>query len=388
MIKIGYITLEDPRSDRAWSGLHMHMFDALVAQGFMVRHVGASLWPPRASLPRRAWRKLRSSSRKPVKWGHDDAVTEAKTNARGLEAELASADFDALFAPAGKANVAFLNTPLPIIGLTDGTFASMRNYYGAFAGLSEAAAAQQDELERRSIARSNLFVVSSEWAAKSVVGDYGADPAKVRVFPFGANTETPRADELPRREVEATCRLLFVGRDWQRKGGEIALGATERLRKDGIDAHLYICGCNPPTKSVPPHVHLEGVLEKSNPDQRQRLHELFMRSHLFVLPSRAECLAVVLCEAAAYGLPAIATNTGGISSILRDQYSGALAPADASAADFANAIKSVWQPEKYGEMSRNARALYDQYLNWNAWGAAMRREIEMLARPSNQSARP
>ena len=49
-----------------------------------------------------------------------------------------------------------------------------------------------------------------------------------------------------RRRGTDICRLLFLGVDWHRKGGDIALAVAELLNQKGIRTELDIVGCNTP----------------------------------------------------------------------------------------------------------------------------------------------
>ncbi len=100
----------------------------------------------------------------------------------------------------------------------------------------------------KALKKASAVVSSSKWAAQSVVKDYNISPNKVHTVPFGANIErTPPEEIVERRKKSDCCRLLFIGANWQRKGGEIAFETLLKLEELGIRAELVICGSIPPT---------------------------------------------------------------------------------------------------------------------------------------------
>ena len=59
---------------------------------------------------------------------------------------------------------------------------------------------------------------------------------------------------------------------------------------------------------------------------RSRLTDLLMDSALLLVPTRADCSPIAFCEANGFGLPAVSTDTGGVSSLVRDGENGLLLP--------------------------------------------------------------
>ena len=85
---------------------------------------------------------------------------------------------------------------------------------------------------------------------------------------------------------------------------------------------------------------VHGVLDKDNPEGARTLREMYERACFFLLPSRAECTPIVLAEAAAYGLPVVASATGGMAAMLREERSGYLV----DLADFAVTAAKTLKP--------------------------------------------
>jgi glycosyltransferase involved in cell wall biosynthesis len=153
----------------------------------------------------------------------------------------------------------------------------------------------------------------SEWAAASLVADYGIDAAKISVIAPGASRAFfAIGEERQARKTTGTpVRLLFVGGDFQRKGGADLLRAFASARVDGkAELHVVTRDRIAPRRGV--FVH-RGI----GPNSLELL-ALFRQSDIFVLPSRGECLALALMEATAAGMAVISTNVGALGEAAVD----------------------------------------------------------------------
>ena len=211
----------------------------------------------------------------------------------------------------------------------------MFDYYPRFRNLTRGARREADELERAAISRSELLIYPTNWAARSAIEDYGADPAKVHVLAYGANmTTAPTREAAIAPRQNSPCKLIFVGVDWSVKGGAIALDAYRRLRGAGVEAELTIVGCVPPDPIEDPGVSVIPFLDKNDPEQQRRLSELYLGADFLILPTRCECYGIVFCEASAHGLPSITTATGGVPDVVRDGTNGYALAASAGGEEF------------------------------------------------------
>ena len=177
------------------------------------------------------------------------------------------------------------------------------------------------------------LVAWSEWTKSSVVNDYGIDPDRVTVIPPGVvQPDWKRPSGRP-HNIDVV-RILFVGGDMERKGGLALLQAFRMLRsqqphnsyalRPQLELHLV-------TRSAvadEPGVVVHNALEPNSSD----LKELFHASDIFCLPTRGDCLPMVLSEAGASGLPLISTRVGAIEELVIDNKTGLLVPPDDVAA--------------------------------------------------------
>ena len=91
---------------------------------------------------------------------------------------------------------------------------------------------------------------------------------------------------------------------------------------------------------------------------------------------------MVFCEASAYGLPIITTDTGGVSGAVTEGENGFLLPPSAMGAQYAELIAKIYgDDQRYAQLVQSSRATYDNKLNWDAWGMTVTGFIhEMLER--------
>jgi glycosyltransferase involved in cell wall biosynthesis len=287
---------------------------------------------------------------------------------------------DVVFAPAGSPFAWAVPRSVPLVYTSDATFALIEDFYARYANLSRRGRAVAERLERDTVARADLLLYPSRWAADSVIRDYGADPARVHVVEWGANLAADVEAVAARPQPpQNTVRLLFVGVDWARKGGAVAQDALVRLRRCGIDATLTVCGCIPPSGACADGVTVIPFLDKADPADRARLDALYRQADVFILPTRAECYGIVFCEASAYGVPSLAPATGGVSGAVRDGENGLLLPPEATGADYAAAIRSLLdEPGRFAALRRSSRAAFEDRLNWRVWGQRTAALIDAL----------
>jgi glycosyltransferase involved in cell wall biosynthesis len=285
-----------------------------------------------------------------------------------------------VFAPIAATEIGYLQTDVPIVYVSDTTFRAQENYYYKSSEISRLTRREGHHLQKRAIRNADALVFSSQWAFDSAVNIYGADPSKIHVIPFGANIdEVPPLESLRDGSRDGKCRLLFVGKDWNRKGGDIAYETFLALRMKGVDAELTVIGCMPGPRYAHDNLHIVPYLNKMDPTERFTLNKYYLDADFFLLPARAECSAIVFCEAASFGLPAVTTDTGGVTTIVQNGESGIVLPLEARGDTYADAIFRLWnQPDDYRAMRRKSRQRYEKTLNWKSWAESIRPIMEQL----------
>jgi alpha-maltose-1-phosphate synthase len=154
----------------------------------------------------------------------------------------------------------------------------------------------------------------SERAARSVVADYGADPARVRVVGAGANVVPPE----PVHDDDGET-VLFIGRDFERKGGHVLLDAFARLRRARPRARLLVAGPVRPL-SLPEGAFQLGLVPL------ERIPDLFRQASVFALPTLHEPFGIAYLDAMACGVACVGTRVEAVPEIVEDGATGLLVP--------------------------------------------------------------
>ncbi len=209
---------------------------------------------------------------------------------------------------------------------------------------------------------------------------YGIPASKIHVVEFGANI--PHPDEYQVEIDTSVCDLVFIGTNWEKKGGEKVLETFNKLKSEGFPCSLTVIG------SVPPKLPEDNkdltiipFLDKSKAEDLERLCDILYHAHFLVLPTEFDAFGIVFCEASAYGVPSIAADVGGVSQPIREGANGFLLPPTATAEDYAEKIKSVFSnKESYIELRKSSRREYETRLNWDVWGEKVNKILEETVR--------
>jgi glycosyltransferase involved in cell wall biosynthesis len=206
----------------------------------------------------------------------------------------------------------------PTVISSDGTPLNKRLMRAAYGLKPEWRAAENAKrlLYRSVFAQAKGFVAWSHWTKQSFVEDYGCAEQDVAVIPPGIDCNQFGIGE---RDHERP-RILFVGNDFERKGGNLLLRVfRERLR--GKAELRLITGA-----AVAPEPGVE-IYSGLKPNSEQLL-QLYRTSDILVLPTRGDCYPLVCMEALASGLPLVATRVGGISDMVQEGKTGHLVDVD------------------------------------------------------------
>lgn len=291
---------------------------------------------------------------------------------------------DIIFSP-GTEPIAYLETNKPKVFYTDATFSSMIGYYDWFDNLSLKTIKEGMRMEQRAIDTCSLAIYASDWAAESAIKDFNAYPEKVKVVPLGANISTDLSIDdiksLIERRDTRKCKILFMGVEWYRKGGDIVVQAVQYLNDVlKLPTELHIVGIDDlPLNNLPAYIYNHGRINKATPEGLKKIEDLISQSHFLFVPSRAEAYGLVFCEAMVFGVPCISTNTGGIPTIVKNDVNGAILEKYSEPKEYAEKIYSIFNDKNYyEELSLLAFHDYKTRLNWDAAGRTIMRYLREL----------
>jgi glycosyltransferase involved in cell wall biosynthesis len=372
LLTVGYISDSDPRDKRSWSGIHYQMIKALEEQGFTVIPLGPVKLGKRTTKVLNLVMHYRNRIHQFLynkKYNREHSHLVSYFHGRFFKKKIKEHTIDVIFAPVASCQIAHLKTRIPICYFSDATVAVMLDYYEFFSGFSELSMKESNEIEQKAISNATTQVFSSKWAYDSAVSDYHAK--KPFIVKMGANIESTPPLEDTIKNYDNTIELLFIGVDWKRKGGDIAYETLEKLDQKGYDVRLTIVGCVPP--KAHPKMKVFPFLNKNIDEDRLVFEKLLKGSHLFFLPTRAGCFGNSFCEANAYGIPVISTDTGGVSFVVEEDMNGCLLPLAATSEDYCNLIESlILDKEKIKGLAITSREKYNEELNWSKWGIKMK----------------
>ena len=376
-MKVGFAARWSPLDKRSWSGTSYYTYQQIK------KYNEVEIFHYQWTWLLREWLTMQKSMNRRIFKKHSSVEFlkgYAKYFSKQLQKDLEKRPVDVLFVPASSQLIAYLETDIPIIYMTDATFYQLQGYYPSFSNLAEYNIKQGVALDKNAYLKASHLILGSEWNKTSAINDYGIDPGKISVMACGANLDLiPGPDELNKAESDQ-CRLLFLGVEWERKGGDIALEVFRLLKKKGLSTHLDIVGCVPPHDlSHEKNISVIPFLDKNIAEDIQQLKKILLQTDFLLLPTRAECAGVVFSEASAYGIPSITTETGGVRTYVKDGVNGYALPFVADATDYTEMISKVYYDKtRLRELKKTCREYYDNKLNWDLWGKRFQEIAEKI----------
>lgn len=134
----------------------------------------------------------------------------------------------------------------------------------------------------------------------------------------------------PAHQPNQALSILCVGRLTPAKGQHLLLESIARLRDRNIHVELTLVGDGPDRDSLEQHCQqlcLQTQVRFTGPLNQDQVRPLYLTHDVFVLPSFAEGIPVVLMEAMASGLPCITSRITGIPELIEHEHSGLLTAA-------------------------------------------------------------
>jgi glycosyltransferase involved in cell wall biosynthesis len=228
------------------------------------------------------------------------------------------------------------------------------------------------DLEReiyRSAART--FVMSGH-VARSLTELYGIDADKVACVYAGANLQALPQAPMPAPQDNKT--ILFVGVEWERKGGPELLEAFQRLPDRHRDARLVIVGVAPALNAA--RCEIVGRVPAD------KVADYYARAAIFCLPTRIESFGIAFIEAMMHSVAVAAPHQGAMPDYIKEGQTGMLfAPGDRQ--DIARALTWLLDhpAERRAMAARGFEAVRSVY-TWDAVGQRLRTHILAAAGPA------
>lgn len=369
--KIAYLTSKDPLDKKESSGVYHYQSKTLEEHCGTVFHLGP-VNNVSISVIRRAFNLLNKFSKKKYNISHSTIIS--KIYGKIFSQRLKKGNYDIVFADKSSCEIAYLKTKIPVIYSTDATFKLLHNYYPGYSNLLNFSAKESHKIEQNAIRKASMIMVTSQWAATSVINDYKFDPERVHIIPRGANVDSiPGKEKISGKKKTDVCRLLYMGYEWYRKGYDIAYKTMDYIRSKGIPVKLVAIGCSPPARYIDADVEIIPYLDKNTSKGRTKFDEIMLNSDFYLLPTRAECVAIAFCESAAYGLPVITRDTGGVTEVVKNGVNGYALDNESDYKEYGDKIISIFQSDdEYYSLVNTSRSYFEERLNWDVWGKKMK----------------
>lgn len=193
---------------------------------------------------------------------------------------------------------------------------ALGSFYGHVPSSSPRLEEIKKRLNQKSFGAAKNLVTWSQWTKDSLTADYGVPADKITVIPPGVD-QTLFRPALAARPGDGVTRLLFVGGNFARKGGEHLLRwAKETAVTAPWELHLVTRDSVPEVANV--------IVHRNIGNNAAELVSLYQQSDVFVLPTLADCFSLVSMEAMSCGLPVVTTRMGGIPEIVEEGITGFL----------------------------------------------------------------
>ncbi|HVK18927.1 MAG TPA: glycosyltransferase family 4 protein [Fimbriiglobus sp.] len=244
--------------------------------------------------------------------------------------------------------------------------------------LSDAAARAYDERGRAVYRDAAVIFSFSDVVRRSFIEDYSIPPDQVLTVYAGPNIDPfgipPRTRTRPAGHRPT---VLFIGKEFRRKGGEVLMTAFRRVRSQMPNARLQIIG---------PIEHLEveegvenlGRLSKDDPAQNRRLLAAYDEADVFCLPSRLDPFPTVVREAMCYSLPCVTTNIWALPEMVLDGETGFLVPPDDVDALAGRLLRVLRDPDLGRRLGEAGRQRVQQHFTFGATARKMSDRIQAI----------
>lgn len=266
-----------------------------------------------------------------------------------------------------------VDTSIPILVYRDASYALLNKlHYPGFESFDEKALRLLLDLESKCLKKVDKMLLTSDWAIKEtksfypeIKGDkFFCQPFSSQLYPPPEKSEW----KLRRIDEQSSVKFLFVGRDWKRKGGDDTISIITELHRMGVNVHLTVVGYKLKPNNLPFSCDVIENLDVSLDSDFERLKNLYLCSHFFILPTKVEAFGIVFSEAMSLGLPVVTRSVCATPEILHDRVEGFLIKEGQSFYSVAqNLAELIKDQPRYEEMQKNASKRFTERFHPKLW---------------------
>ena len=350
MKKIYFVVDWDTPKEKTWSGTVFGLYTSLKKR-FLIDELGVSLKP---GILRRILLKLglvkNDLSLKNIKKERSKLSKNVNINKSSIIFQFAEV-FDS---ESFNNTYLYIDLSVPYLQHLAQTNSSVYNYSGfsqASIGALNTRAYEQNNYMRHA---KGIFTMG-EWLKEDLVHRHGIQANKVHCVGGGINVDKEKINTNSEKQCN---KILFIGRDFKRKGGYLVYDAFCELLKKQPNAELHIAGPNThPISNPVSNCFYHGDCNHNT------LSDLFNKCDVFCMPSYFEAYGLVFIEALCYGLPCIGRNCYEMPYFIKDGVTGLLIEDD-NVSNLASCMHRLLHDKN---IKNEVLSRKDIYLNKYSW---------------------
>lgn len=362
----------DPETNDSWSGVSRSVLQVLRAAGHEVLTADVDLYgAPRYLAAALSFAPVRHRWAARFHFGRSGFELRSRIAARHIAAAKGKIDvilqFGATFEARGRGAIPYALYCDSHIGWTERGQEVVRTDIGSLTH------AEIESVRRREAAvyrgASHIFTMSACVGA-SFVESYGIPAERVTPVHAGPNLDLTRIPESRGPRGDHPPTVLFIGRQFERKGGDLLLRAFARVRRALPEAELLIIG---PPEIPGDHAGVTslGFVSKDRPGGWEAIAEAYRRADVFCLPTRFEPFGIVFVEAMHFGVPCVGPDAWAVPEIIDDGRTGLTVRPD-DELDLAEKLVTLLRdPALSARMGAASRVRARELFTWEAVGRKM-----------------
>lgn len=318
-IKIVYVSKYPIENIKNWSGVPKNIFLTFKKKGFDVTKIDTISLVPLNFL------KIIELILKflNIKYDPNRSILLSKYYAFLIDRKISNKKYNYIFSH-DSTLLSFLKTKIPVILWTDLTYDLYeKTYLRDYKKISQNTV-NGNFLEKKALDKCSKIIYSNKYALKNAREKYKIKKNKLFFVPYGSNIEKKitkkNCNKIIYNKVPSkseSIKFLSIGIDWHRKGMDKTVEFINYIQKK-IKKTIQLDLVGDPNFIVKNNKNIinHGYLSKNNRNQFKKIKKLYEEANFFILLSREEAAAVVLMEAAAFGLPIITNEIGGVKSVV------------------------------------------------------------------------
>jgi glycosyltransferase involved in cell wall biosynthesis len=352
------------------SGTDYSLYHSLLDQGAQIEFVGPFDDTP--TFIERGYRKFHRlfTDKRPAKY----SMAMLRRGSKALSDAIREVQPDVVFSK-NVAPLVYLKTDVPIVYMLDSAVTAFNRQWPTFSRFENW---RMYHWEKQVVAKARRIITRSEWTADVLVKEYGYPRENIEIV---YNSCSLPARLVPEKIVFSkpdfsVLKLMLVGRVYHLKGIDIAIQIVRLLNEQGVPTKLRIVGLSGEDTE---NVQFMGSFKKTVESELQEYANQYKWPHFLLHPARYDAAPIVTTEAAAFGVPSITNNIGGIGSTVKDGVSGVVLPTLSSAEEYVKVFRHyIEHPEEYQALRRSTRERYEQELNWVSAGKHIMQVLQMV----------